>query len=155
MRRAAELTVIAFFLSVGLGTFAVAAESAIEKAIAAAADAPGLKWGACPPLFPTGCEIAVLHGDPGQPNADVFLRVPPKYEIPPHWHTSAERMVLVAGELHVTYQGQPVSVLKPGTYTYGPGKAPHKASCVSSDACVLFIAFESPVDAHTFDGSMK
>jgi mannose-6-phosphate isomerase-like protein (cupin superfamily) len=155
MRRAARLAVVALSLSVGLGTAAVAAESAREKALAVAANAPALKWGACPALFPTGCEIAVLHGDSAQPNADVFLRVPAKYEIPPHWHTSAERMVLVAGELHVTYQGQPVAIMKPGTCAYGPAKAPHKASCASSDTCVLFIAFESAVDAHAFNGSLK
>jgi quercetin dioxygenase-like cupin family protein len=132
----------------------VAAENTPEKALALAANASALAWGACPPLFPQGCEIAVLHGDPGQLNADVFLKVPPKYEIPPHWHTSPERMVLVGGELHVTYQGQPTAILKAGTYAYGPAKAPHKASCMSSEACVLFIAFESAVDAHVFDGSL-
>jgi hypothetical protein len=52
-------------------------------------------------------------------------------------------------------RGQPTSILKPGAYAYGPAKAPHEASCVSSEACVLFIAFESPVDAHTFDRSLK
>ena len=35
-----------------------------------------LQWGPCPPIFPAGCQIAVLHGDPARPNADVFLRVP-------------------------------------------------------------------------------
>lgn len=138
-----------------MGAAAVAADSTLEKALAVTANAPELKWGPCPPLFPKGCEIAVAHGDLARPNADVFLRVPAKYEIPPHWHTSAERMVLVAGELHVTYQGQSVSILKPGTYAYGPAKAPHGASCASSDACVLFIAFESVVDAHPFNGSLK
>jgi quercetin dioxygenase-like cupin family protein len=147
--------VVAVSLSAGLGAAAVAGDPTPEKALAVAANAPALEWGACPPLFPTGCRIAVLRGDPAQPNADVFLTVPGKAELPPHWHTSAERMVLVAGELHVTYQGQPGSILKPGTYAYGPAKAPHKASCVSAEACVLFIAFESAVDAHTFDGSLE
>lgn len=134
---------------------ATAADPAPARALALAATAPSLEWGPCPALFPKGCEIAVLHGDAARPNADVFLRVPAKYEIPPHWHTSPERMVLVAGELHVTYRGQPASVLRPGTYAYGPPKAPHAASCVGPDACVLFIAFESAVDAHPFEGSLE
>src|SRR5688572_5775084 len=55
-----------------------------------------LKWGPCPPIFTVpGCEIAVLHGDPAKPNADLFLRIPGGYAIPPHRHTSAERMILV------------------------------------------------------------
>jgi mannose-6-phosphate isomerase-like protein (cupin superfamily) len=146
----ASLTLLA---SVAAGR--AAAEPGGDKALAFAVGSAGLTWGPCPAIFPKGCEIAVLNGDPAQPNADVFLRVPAKYEIPPHSHTSAERMVLVSGELHVTYRGQSPAILKPGTYAYGPAKAPHKASCASSDACVLFIAFESPVDAHAFEGSLK
>jgi quercetin dioxygenase-like cupin family protein len=149
------LVTISLYLLASVAVGDAAAQSAVDKALGVAASAAELTWGPCPALFPKGCEIAVLHGDPVQPNADVFLRVPAKYEIPPHSHTSPERMVLVSGELHVTYRGQSPTILKPGTYAYGPANAPHKASCVSSDACVLFIAFESPVDAHAFEGSLK
>ena len=131
------------------------AESSSDKPLALAFGDAQLKWGPCPPLFPTGCEIAVLHGDPAKPNADVFFKVPANYAIPPHWHTSAERMVLVSGELHVEYAGHGASLLKPGTYAYGPPKAPHKAACTDAGPCVLFIAFESPVDAQAATGEPK
>lgn len=125
-----------------------------ERALAFAVNDPALQWGPCPPIFPAGCEIAVLHGDPAQPNADVFLRVPGQYEIPAHSHSSAERMILATGELEVTYQGHPASTLTTGSYAYGPAKLPHKARCVSADACTLFIAFESAVDAEPFEGAL-
>ena len=118
-----------------------------ERALARGFDDANLQWGPCPEFMPKGCGIAVLHGDPAKPNADVFFKIPPGSTIPPHWHTSPERMILVAGELHVTYQGEPTAVLKPGMYAYGPSKAVHTASCASTGSCVLFIAFESPVDA--------
>jgi len=35
----------------------------------------------------------------------------------------------------------------PGEYAYGPAKLPHEATCTSTTPCVLFIAFEGPVDA--------
>ena len=124
-----------------------AAPDASNPPVALAATGADLRWGPCPPGMPEGCEIAVLHGDPAKPNADVFLKVPAKYVIPPHWHTSAERMVLVAGELEIEYAGHPATTLKAGTYAYGPAKAPHKASCAKGAACMLFIAFEAPVDA--------
>ena len=117
------------------------------QTLAWTADDAQLKWGPCPPFLPEGCAIAVLHGDPAKDNLDVFFKVPAKSSIPLHWHTSAERMVLVAGELHVTYDGQETAVLKPGTYAYGPAKRPHKGFCASAVPCVLFIAFESPLDA--------
>ena len=107
----------------------------------------GLQWGPCPPFLPEGCAIAVLHGDPAKANADVFFRVPGGASVPRHRHTSAERMVLVSGELRVTYDGQQETVLRPGSYAYGPASLPHVATCAAGEPCVLFIAFESPVDA--------
>lgn len=117
-----------------------------EPALALNAQSPGLQWGDCPAPLPRGCTLAVLHGDPAKPNADVFLKVPGKSTIPLHTHTSAERMVLVAGTMNVTYDGQGMAVLQPGTYAYGPANTPHTAVCVSSKPCILFIAFESAVD---------
>lgn len=106
-----------------------------------------LQWGACPPILPAGCQIAVLHGNPGAPNADIFLRVPGGYVIPPHRHSSAERMILVSGRLRVRYQGAAETTLLPGHYAYGPPGVPHRATCEGQRACTLFIAFVGPVDA--------
>ena len=133
-------------LSLG-GSFAHAQAPAQEQALTRTAGDAQLVWGPCPPFLPKGCGIAVLHGDPAKDNVDVFLKVPGKSTLPLHWHASAERMVLVEGELHVTYEGQKTAVLKPGTYAYGPAKRPHKGFCASAARCVLFIAFESPLDA--------
>ena len=115
---------------------------------------PNLRWGNCPPLFPAGCRIAVLRGDPGKPGADVYFQVPSGYAIPAHSHTSPERMVLVTGELEVTYRGVSPVVLQAGQYAYGPAKAPHAAKCRSQGPCTLFIAFDLPVDAVAFDGKL-
>ncbi len=124
-----------------------AAAADAEPALATSADDAGLQWGPCPEFLPAGCAIAVLHGDPSQPNADVYLKLPGRSEIPLHTHTSAERMILVAGELEVTYQGQAAARLTPGNYAYGPAGRPHSGRCVSDATCVLFIAFEAAVDA--------
>lgn len=126
---------------------ALAGSSLQDKAVTHTVDEQKLEWGPCPPFLPEGCGIAVLHGDPAKDNVDIFFRVPAKSYIPPHRHTSAERMVLVAGELHVTYDGQETMVLAPGSYGYGPANRPHKGYCASAVPCVLFIAFESPLDA--------
>lgn len=106
-----------------------------------------LQWGGCPEFIPKGCEISVLHGNPAEKNADIFFKVPGDFAIPHHYHTSAERMVLVSGTMKVTYDKQETEILKPGTYAYGPAKLPHTAFCEAGDPCVLFIAFEEPIDA--------
>jgi quercetin dioxygenase-like cupin family protein len=132
----------------GLAAAFAAAEAPVQqRALTWTVDAGALDWGPCPEFLPSGCAIAVLHGDPAQDNVDVFFRLPGKSILPNHWHTSAERMVLVTGELHVTYEGQETAILKPGTYAYGPAKLAHHGVCASVEPCMLFIAFESPLDA--------
>ncbi|GAA4864425.1 cupin domain-containing protein [Luteimonas vadosa] len=146
---------IRYFASLAAGlasacAFAATPEAPTEGAapLAWRVDDPRLSWGPCPEFFVEGCQISVLQGDPAAANADVFFRVPGGSRIVRHWHTSAEHMVLVAGEMTVTYDGHPTATLTPGTYAYGPARLPHSAECVGEAACVLAIAFEQPVDAH-------
>lgn len=126
-----------------------------EKALAIPSADASLKWNECPAFLPKGCGIAVLHGDPAKHNSDVFFKVPGKSDIPLHWHSSAERMILVKGTLHLTYDGQKEAVLKEGDYAFGPAKLAHKGHCASQSPCILFIAFESPIDAMPIQESVK
>ena len=126
-----------------------------EAPLAKAASDSSLQWGPCPAPMPAGCQLAVLHGDPAKPNADVFLRVPGGAEIPPHSHSSAERMILVSGTLQVHYQGHPEATLQTGSYAYGPARMPHQATCAAGAPCTLFIAFEGPVDLQPFEGTIE
>ena len=153
MMKLTQRSLLLFFVLISPLTWAQTA--APEPALALTFKDTSLKWGPCPAFIPQGCEIAVLHGDPARPNADIFFKVPADFTIPHHWHTSAERIVLVSGELQVTYDGQKPTTLKPGTYAYGPAKLPHKAVCGKGDPCVLFIAFEGPVDAVPTDSPKK
>ena len=118
----------------------------IELSVVKTADDKDLKWGPCPP-FIKDCNIAVLHGDPTMNNVDVLFKFSPNANIPNHWHNSAERMILISGELEVTYEGEKTQTMKAGSYAYGPAKKPHTAKCISKDPCVLFVAFEGPLDA--------
>lgn len=117
-----------------------------EQSLSVAPDDAGVQWGPCPTFFPEGCELAVIQGDPAKPNADIFFKIPGGYAFPPHWHTSAERMVLISGEMSLTYEGESATRLQTGMYAYGPAKAVHHGQCVSTGPCILVIAFEAPVD---------
>lgn len=140
-----QVLVLAFLIFAS--PFALSPALAQEGSLTWTADDPQLEWGNCPEFMPEGCEIAVLQGDPTQSNTDIFFKMTPNTTIPAHWHTSAERMVLVSGKMHVDYEGHEPVVLQPGTYAYGPPELPHEAQCAEGDDCVLFIAFEEPVDA--------
>lgn len=112
-------------------------------------DYSALEWVGCPPpLDGEGCHITVLQGDPSKPNSDILFKLSPGASVPRHWHSSAERMIMISGELHVTYDGEETQVLKAGGYAYGPANKPHDAKCADGEDCVLFIAFEKPVDSY-------
>jgi quercetin dioxygenase-like cupin family protein len=137
-----------FFSLLASALMAVNTGASDETALAFSYEDSALKWGPCPAFIGEGCQIAVLHGDPAKENLDIFFKVPADFTIPHHWHTSAERMVLVSGKLRVTYDNQESEVLTKGMYAYGPSKHPHTAYCEKGDEpCVLFIAFEEPIDA--------
>src|SRR5699024_3267294 len=110
-------------------------------------DDDNLKWGQCPDFMPKSCSISVLQGDPAKPNTDLFFKLQGNTSVPKYWHHSAERMVLVSGKMEVKYKGQDLATISTGGYAYGPPEKPHTAFCISDDPCVLFIAFNKPVDA--------
>lgn len=135
-----------------MGAALTAQAPAPAEPTAARHDDARLQWAPCPDIFPSGCEVTVLQGDPAKGRADVFLRTPAGYRFPPHSHTSSERIILVTGEMEVRYQArEPISV-RAGGYAFVPGSVPHAATCGNAGPCVLFIAFESPIDAKPAQG---
>lgn len=141
------LTVVSLLTAAGV--------QAQEQPLAVAYDSPSISWSPCPGVFPEGCELAVLHGNPAQAGADVLLRVAPGQTLPDHSHTSAERMMLAAGRMAVKYRGAEEVTLTPGAYAFGPAGLAHRATCVSEDPCVLFIAFDGVVDAVAVQGGVE
>lgn len=141
---------------VGLGGFGVEVVSAGEQPkppavtgslITLSPDDPKLTWGACPDVFPKGCEVTVLSGDPAKGASDVYLRATAGTELQNHWHTSAEHVVLLRGKFSVTFDDGRKASVESGAYTLIPGGMPHTAKCEGPEACLFFIGFEKPVDA--------
>jgi mannose-6-phosphate isomerase-like protein (cupin superfamily) len=118
-----------------------------EKALVVSHKDKTLQWGPCPDFIPKGCEIAVLHGDPGKNNLDIYFKVPGDFVIPQHLHSSQERMVLVSGTLDVMYDNHEKATINTGEFAYGPAKLPHSAYCHKGEDCVLYIGFVAPLDA--------
>lgn len=145
-----QATLLAIFLLFLMPSVYSQNNNGLNNSVAVDLNSEDLTWGGCPEFMPEGCNIAVLHGDPATTNSDILFKVPANSDIPMHWHNSAERMVLISGEMEVTYEGEKTQLLKPGHYAYGPAEKPHTARCKDAGPCVLFIAFELPVDA--FEG---
>ena len=62
-----------------------------------------VKWGPGPPSLPPGAQLAVLEGDPSKAGSSFAIRAkfPDGYRVPPHWHPTDERVLVLEGTLGV------------------------------------------------------
>jgi len=60
-----------------------------------------IKWGTAPPSLPSGAQLAVLEGDPSKAGVPFAIRAkfPDGYRVPPHWHPTDERIVVLQSTL--------------------------------------------------------
>jgi quercetin dioxygenase-like cupin family protein len=74
--------------------------TAADEHVAVSPD--NLKWGAAPPAFPKGAQIAVLSGDPTKDGLYVIrLKVPAGYKVPPHTHPNDENITVISGTFNI------------------------------------------------------
>jgi quercetin dioxygenase-like cupin family protein len=76
-------------------------------------------WKPCPPNLPSGCEIAVLEGNPQ--SSDLFtvrFRLKGELVMPPHSHPQNERVTVLSGKLSVAF-GK--GATRESAKTFGPG----------------------------------
>jgi quercetin dioxygenase-like cupin family protein len=61
-----------------------------------------LTWVDAPPGLPPGAKMAVLDGDPTKKGSfTVRFQAPADYKIPPHTHSTAERITVISGTFHL------------------------------------------------------
>lgn len=66
--------------------------------------AQDIQWNPCPPHLPTGCEIAVLEGNPQSPDLfSVRFRLSEGFVMPPHTHPNDERVTVIGGKVSVAF----------------------------------------------------
>ena len=100
----------------------------------ASAQAPALKWGPAPAVFPAGAEMAVLAGNPGgKESFTVRLRFPDGYKIAPHTHPTDENVTVISGTFRVgmgkTSESKGMLTLPAGGFiTAGAGMAHYAAA---------------------------
>jgi len=141
------ITLAFVFFAIGLNAQSNGlSDTVTETSFSTTIDNKDLKWLPAPDFFPN-CSFTILHGDISKPNLDFFFKIEPNTEVVNHTHNSAERMILISGDLEVQYQGEKPVILKAGTYAYGPSGKPHKAKCLDNGPCVLFVAMIDPFDA--------
>jgi quercetin dioxygenase-like cupin family protein len=106
------------------------------------------------PVFPTCATVSVQRGDPAKSGAVFLARLKAGCNIPWHWHTAAENLMIVSGVAKVQMKNpDTTNSLAPGDYVFLPGKHVHQFTCVSG--CTFFIATEGAFDIHYVDNDGK
>jgi ketosteroid isomerase-like protein/quercetin dioxygenase-like cupin family protein len=98
-----------------------------------------------PPGFPAGGKVTVLYGDPFSRGRFVMrLQLPDGYEIPLHWHPTAENLTVLSGGLQLVMSGDLSDgrTYGPGDYVYIPARQAHSAE--TRGPTVLQIAGQGP-----------
>src|SRR5262245_47783278 len=108
-----------------------------------------VQWGAAPPALPAGAQIAVLEGNPAEKGpVTLRLRFPANYNIPPHWHSMAERVTVLSGALNVgmgdKLDRKGSQALEPGGFVSLPANMHHFAW--AAVPTVVQINLEGPFD---------
>ena len=90
----------------------------------------GLNWGDPPPSLPAGAKLAVVQGDPSQPQPFVVrLQVPAGYKIAPHWHPGVENVTVLAGTVALgmgeTFDESKMTTASVGAYASLPAEMRH------------------------------
>lgn len=93
-------------------------------------NASDMKWGAAPPAFNAGAQMAVVDGDPSQPGPFVIrAKFPAGFKVMPHWHPTDESVTVISGTL-VAGMGEKwddgaMKTFTPGAFARMPKKTAH------------------------------
>jgi quercetin dioxygenase-like cupin family protein len=103
------------------------------------------------PDMPACATAAILRGDPRFGAAWVLLKLASGCEVPWHWHSANETLVVISGRGSVSMKDGPPLEFLPGAYASLPKNHAHRASC--SRTCLLFNSADAAFDIHYVDAN--
>ncbi|HKV71106.1 MAG TPA: cupin domain-containing protein [Gemmatimonadales bacterium] len=112
--------------------FALALLASLILTGVASAQAPAIKWGPAPAVFPAGTRMAVLQGDPSQAAMfTVRIELPAGMRVAPHFHPTDEQLTVISGTFLVGMGDSIIvskaMVLPTGAFATAPANAHHWA----------------------------
>jgi len=143
-----------FFVLLGavsiIGAAHLAAQGTEEKPIVA--PAATAKFGSIPNT-PECFTVAVEQGDPTKGPSVILAKFAPGCVAPFHWHTPSETAMVVSGSLQVQMKGDSAFAAHHGDFVYFPPRHIHRATCLSSTACLVFLSTNAAFDIHWVDAA--
>ena len=138
-----KLLVIVFALACYVTTLGVGVASAADKVIIAAPS--DVKWTACDPQVPAGCQFVIVQGNLEKGPAVQLVKAPAGHVFPPHRHSSTpEHITMIAGSILLGYEGGVDQYVGPGSYLFIEENLVHWARC--PEPCVFSLVTTGPFD---------
>lgn len=97
-----------------------------------------------------GCEYKLLREAPDG-GAEMFIRTPPSFVWPTHWHTNSEHLLGVIGDTPMFFEDGTRHSIKPGQYIYIPNGLIHSAYCTSAGPCQFLLYTDKGSDFNVVD----
>jgi quercetin dioxygenase-like cupin family protein len=130
----------------------LAAQGTDEKPIVSTA--ASAKFGAIPNA-PECFTVAVEKGDPSAGASVILAKFTPGCVAPFHWHTPSETVMVASGSLEVQMKDDKALVAHHGDFLYLPSHHVHRATCLGSAPCLVFLASDAAFDVHWVDATGK
>lgn len=96
-------------------------------------------------------KLAVVHHDPRTGATAMLIWTPPGFHVPRHWHSGAEKHMLVRGAFIMECEGQRVT-MTPGTFNFLPARTIHQAWTPPDSDCLLYTDVDTLWDVNWLDG---
>jgi len=95
---------------------------------------------------PAGIRSADVWGDAGRGAHGTLARLPADLLEPPHHHSHAFRVLVLAGTMTYSIAGRVTPALTAGSYVVIAAGTPHFAHCLSGAACEVYIEQDGAFD---------
>ncbi len=135
-------------LAASIGALRLDSQEADDKPIVSVA--ANAKYGPIPNA-PECFTVAVERGDPSKGPSVILARFAPGCVAPFHWHTPSETAMVVSGSLEIQMKGDKSLVTHHGDFAYLPSRHVHRATCLSSVPCIVFLSSGAAFDIHWVD----
>lgn len=109
-------------------------------------DSTQFQWQKCEGL--PGCTFLPLRGDAKREASAAIFRLEAGVRFPKHWHTSAEHILVMQGELDMNLENGARYRVGPRAFLYNPGGMIHWGQCAAGEACVYYVYDDQPYDIH-------
>src|SRR5215469_7230022 len=105
------------------------------------------------PNVPMCFTSAVVYGDPSSGPSTFVIKGTKGCDVPMHYHTPSEQVVMVSGTAQIEMKGEQVRTVKAGAFAMAPSRHPHHFTCTS--ACEFYVMSDGAFDIHYVDASGK